>query len=290
MGSQSMGALDADPSFANQGDYYYLTTTNRIRVYNGSTWNDVTTYGGTLPSGSVTSFTLQTGVNDIRSSSAPADLAATAAAGGSSLVSRANHVHSTTGLAVLTSANTFTVGGHVVKTGADATTGVSIWRNSTSQTADLLAILSSTGGTILAAFGPTGALTVSPSSGTAATINVAAAAAIGLVVKAAVSQTANIQEWQNSGGNLVAGIDSAGGVRTSYIASAGGTGAIQIGSSRNVQFGNSSSFGGGALVIGINNATTAPTTNPSGGGVLYAESGALKYRGSSGTVTTIANA
>jgi hypothetical protein len=34
----------------------------------------------------------------------------------------------------------------------------------------------------------------------------------------------------------------------------------------------------------------APTSNPSGGGVLYVESGALKYRGSSGTVTTIANA
>lgn len=35
---------------------------------------------------------------------------------------------------------------------------------------------------------------------------------------------------------------------------------------------------------------TAPTGNPSGGGVLYVENGALKYRGSSGTVTTIANA
>ena len=34
---------------------------------------------------------------------------------------------------------------------------------------------------------------------------------------------------------------------------------------------------------------SAPST-PSGGGVLYVEGGALKYRGSSGTVTTIANA
>jgi hypothetical protein len=34
----------------------------------------------------------------------------------------------------------------------------------------------------------------------------------------------------------------------------------------------------------------APTANPSSGGVLYVEGGALKYRGSSGTVTTIANA
>ena len=35
---------------------------------------------------------------------------------------------------------------------------------------------------------------------------------------------------------------------------------------------------------------TAPAANPTGGGYLYVEGGALKYRGSSGTVTTIANA
>jgi hypothetical protein len=45
----------------------------------------------------------------------------------------------------------------------------------------------------------------------------------------------------------------------------------------------------GGLVF-INNLTTAPTSNPSGGGFLYVEAGALKYRGTSGTVTTIANA
>jgi hypothetical protein len=50
------------------------------------------------------------------------------------------------------------------------------------------------------------------------------------------------------------------------------------------------SLGSGVRVIGIANATTAPTTNPSSGGVLYCQSGALKYRGSSGTVTTLAAA
>lgn len=49
------------------------------------------------------------------------------------------------------------------------------------------------------------------------------------------------------------------------------------------------SFGGGTTVFFMANAT-APSSNPSGGGILYVESGALKYRGSSGTVTTIANA
>jgi len=44
-----------------------------------------------------------------------------------------------------------------------------------------------------------------------------------------------------------------------------------------------------AKVIGMANAT-APASSPAGMGQLYVESGALKYRGSSGTVTTIANA
>jgi len=50
---------------------------------------------------------------------------------------------------------------------------------------------------------------------------------------------------------------------------------------------NSVSWADGVKVIGIGNATTVPTTNPSNGGILYAEAGALKWRGSSGTVTTL---
>jgi hypothetical protein len=61
-------------------------------------------------------------------------------------------------------------------------------------------------------------------------------------------------------------------------------------SGSNLGIGTTNQFGSGTGVIGIANATTAPTTNPTGGGVLYVESGALKYRGSSGTVTTIAPA
>lgn len=53
---------------------------------------------------------------------------------------------------------------------------------------------------------------------------------------------------------------------------------------------SSGSYGGGSGVLFLGNATTVPSTNPTGGGILYVEAGALKYRGSSGTVTTIANA
>jgi hypothetical protein len=49
-------------------------------------------------------------------------------------------------------------------------------------------------------------------------------------------------------------------------------------------------LGSGSGVLSISNAVTLPSTNPSAGGVLYADAGALKWRGSSGTVTTIAPA
>ena len=49
-------------------------------------------------------------------------------------------------------------------------------------------------------------------------------------------------------------------------------------------------FGNGEGVFGIADATTVPSVNPVGGGVLYVEGGALKFRGSSGTITTIAPA
>lgn len=57
-----------------------------------------------------------------------------------------------------------------------------------------------------------------------------------------------------------------------------------------VGFNTATEFGSGVGVIGIKDAATVPTTNPAGGGVLYAQGGALKWRGSSGTVTTIAAA
>lgn len=53
---------------------------------------------------------------------------------------------------------------------------------------------------------------------------------------------------------------------------------------------NTTSLGGGVGVIGVANATTAPTGTPTGGGVLFARNGALYWRGSSGTETMIAPA
>lgn len=50
---------------------------------------------------------------------------------------------------------------------------------------------------------------------------------------------------------------------------------------------NTTSLGGGVGVVAIGNAGTVPASNPTGGGVLYAEAGALKWRGPSGAITTV---
>ena len=58
----------------------------------------------------------------------------------------------------------------------------------------------------------------------------------------------------------------------------------------NIGLRTGSQFGAGQGVIGIASAVTVPSVNPSNGGILYVEDGALKYRGSAGTVTLIAPA
>lgn len=60
--------------------------------------------------------------------------------------------------------------------------------------------------------------------------------------------------------------------------------------SQNVGLFGAGSYGGGDRVVFLRNRTTAPWSNPSGGGILFAESGALHWRGSSGTVTVLAPA
>jgi len=64
----------------------------------------------------------------------------------------------------------------------------------------------------------------------------------------------------------------------------------RLGAGGNIGFRTTSQFGRGQGVIAIANASVAPTVNPAGGGILYVEDGALKYRGSNGTITAIAPA
>jgi len=64
---------------------------------------------------------------------------------------------------------------------------------------------------------------------------------------------------------------------------------VRIDTNGNVGVGVSTFGTSAANVLGLANAT-APSTSPAGMGQLYVESGALKFRGSSGTITTIAAA
>jgi len=71
----------------------------------------------------------------------------------------------------------------------------------------------------------------------------------------------------------------------------GGTNTTDATKSGNIALG-ALPVGWGAMAAGVFvvNASAAPSSNPTAGGFLYAEGGALKWRGSSGTVTTIAAA
>jgi hypothetical protein len=69
----------------------------------------------------------------------------------------------------------------------------------------------------------------------------------------------------------------------------GETERARIDTSGNVLIGMTATATSSAKTLHLGNATV-PTANPTGGGVLYVEAGALKFRGSSGTITTIANA
>jgi hypothetical protein len=90
------------------------------------------------------------------------------------------------------------------------------------------------------------------SSGAVVTVNATNATTVPLTARGYASQTANLQEWQNNTGTKLAAV-----TKDAWL---------ELGSS------------------------TAPDANSAVGGYLYVEAGALKFRGSSGTVTTIANA
>lgn len=104
------------------------------------------------------------------------------------------------------------------------------------------------------------------------------AANVVLVVKGMASQSGSLQEWQ----------DGAGVTQTRLS----GAGSLFLGATLQASIGAINGLGdnGVGTRVSIANITTAPSTNPTGGGILYAEGGALKWRGSSGTVTTIAAA
>ena len=93
------------------------------------------------------------------------------------------------------------------------------------------------------------------------------AATIPIVIKGYSGQANSLTEWRNSSNTVLAAVDNIG----------------QISTNSNIYIGRGTSSGGGNKVLVLSNAT-APSGLISGGGVLYSDSGALKYRDSSGAV------
>ena len=110
-------------------------------------------------------------------------------------------------------------------------------------------------------------------------VDTSGTANVGIVVRGQASQSANLQQWQNSAGGVLAYVSNDGTFQN--------TGDINSGST--IRLGSGASSAGGYPVFAIKNATVAPTSNPTDGGVIYVESGSLKYRGQGGAITTIAS-
>lgn len=149
---------------------------------------------------------------------------------------------------------------------------------------------STSGGAIFAVYGTTGGTTIGSAyldgsfvvtqfvSAPVNTFMINNSGNVLLGTTTGVSPTAklDIRLFSSSDSNKAISITNAASLEIFKITEAGNIGM------------NGSSFGSGIGVLFIANATTSPTVNPSGGGVLYTEAGALKYRGPGGTVTTLA--
>ncbi len=102
------------------------------------------------------------------------------------------------------------------------------------------------------------------------------------IAMTAIASGTDMVNLKDSGGNQRFQVSNAG--NAIFRATMFSTSPLQ-GGATSADLGGSSGF-----VISMKNVTTPPSTNPTGGGILYVDAGALKYRGSSGTVTTIAPA
>jgi len=197
-----------------------------------------------------------------------------------------------TGVPYLATANTFTASQSITSTNS-TTVGLTVL-GATSQTSTNIFEVQRAGGGDSSFTVSHNYIDLNRNTTAAASMTVygANAGAIPLYVKGRASQTANLQQWQNSAGTVLSSINSGGALAVdSILSQTGGLTNIVLGVQRNVGLAASTgSFGGGQQVVFIGNSGLIPSTNPTSGGILYVEAGALKFRGSSGTVTTIANA
>jgi hypothetical protein len=154
---------------------------------------------------------------------------------------------------------------------------------------DIIVLASTTGGTYngtytVSSITSTTAFTITTSATTGqasaagtvsitpqASITTRSVGTIGLIIRGVASQATNLQEWQNSSGTIVARVNGSGLV----VAGAGFAAASSTNSFIN---GTATTVGGGVGVLAIGNVQTAPSSDPTGGGVLYSDTGSLRCR------------
>ncbi len=99
---------------------------------------------------------------------------------------------------------------------------------------------------------------------------------VGALILGAAGTTQPIFQVKNSAGTATLEVGTSGAIVTRAVAFL--TGAVQLGST-------STDLGGsGGAVISMKDATTAPTTNPTGGVIAYSQGGVFKVRSAAGVV------
>jgi hypothetical protein len=206
----------------NSGTATYSTTSGTALTISGditkSQVSDFTSGTVTTISGNIT----RSQVSDFASGTvAQATNASTAVSVSGSAISQSQVVNLVSDLAntaKLNTANTFTVGGQRIE---NAVAGVvpAVIRGAVSQSANLMEIQDSSSN-IVTRISPVGQVISNSQAffGAGATsilntrlnVHAASASVIGQVIRGAASQTANLQEWQNSAGTVQASIDSSG--------------------------------------------------------------------------------
>jgi hypothetical protein len=163
----------------------------------------------------------------------------------------------------------------------NAATIAQVVRGAASQTADLLQLQDSAGNVYMG-FTAFGGMTSNLGGSYPARWSVGAGSSsvIGMIVRGAASQSANLQEWQNSGGTALATVSAAGVGRFENVGTLNGFGVLGYNAS-----------GGHATLVRANAAMTNPGANT---GRLYfrdgTNSGTLKLvvrAGAAGAETTI---
>lgn len=210
------------------GELGIETDTLKIKIGNGtSTWTQLTSYANVTPS------QLTSEINNLINA-APSTLdtlneLAAAINNDASFSTTVNNLLtgkvSKSGGDTITASTSSTVG-LIVKAAASQTANLQEWQNSSGV---LISSLSS-GGT----FTTTGRLSSNGSSGARLDVSTAGAATVGATIKGHASQTANLQEWQDSSGNILSTIASNGSLRVTNISSIANTGAYTNHSSDSV--------------------------------------------------------